>query len=201
MKYTTLPTKPGRYSDRNGDEWTLTEDLKWCYCMSSDPASRSTAEDWLPFTDAPTSTDDKVQRIENIKDIKVGDRVYFRNDPNAYKLMNLDRKNYLCVSLRLGGGPAWLCEELPDYMLIDNSFFDHAERPKPSWPEPEGTIPRMYLGADGNRYIYTPCGVVGIASWTYINDGYYAWSDAATLAKKRPEALPLREFTAPEEEK
>ena len=204
MKYTTLPTKPGRYIDRTGDELGLTEDLKWYHCRSMTPAPRLAVADWLPFTDAPDEgkpkdVDDKTQRIDSVDDLKNGDIVYFHDDPTGYPFMTY-RHCYIRVNLQRSSAPLWLCNALSGDVKVDKSFFDHAERPKPSWPEPEGTKMRMYLGADGELYIYAPLVLSHQAPWLYADDGHYVWGRSTTLAMKRPEALPLREFTTPEEQ-
>lgn len=210
MKYTTLPTKPGLYIDRRGDDWELTEDLEWYHYINSRPSPRPAVEKWLPFTDAPkddepTPPEDKARRIEYVSDIEAGDLVYFRDDPHGYQLIDADFEDCLRVSLDGSDAPSWLRGTFPDGVIVRASFFDHAERPTPSWPEPEGSQLRMYLGSDGKRYIYVPIDDRDEAPWLYVVDKNYtwstcAWSSAEDLARKHPEALPLRELTTPEEE-
>ena len=205
MKYTTLPMKPGRYIDRAGDAWTLKENSGWECKLLYNGGSRTEAEKWLPFTDAPdddkpTSTDDKMQRIDNVDDLKPGDLVHFHDDPRGYPFLFRLGGNYIHVALQWSGAPLWLCNALANDVMVDIEYFDHAERPKPSWPEPEGLTPRLYLGADGKRYKYTPDGKYDASPWMYQVGYKNFWQSAEWLATNRPEALPLREFTAPEEQ-
>lgn len=204
MKYTTLPTKPGRYLDREGDAWTLYADRGWIQVGSITAVGSGCARHYLPFTDAPeddkpTTAGDKMQRIDNVDDLKPGDLVYFRDDTRGYPFLVREHGHYIRVALCGRGIPLWLCNALSGDVVVDVKYFDHAERPKPSWPEPEGLTPRLYLGADGKRYAYVPDTEDDAEPWWYQVDCGTDWTYDEWLVEHRPEALPLREFTAPEE--
>ena len=208
MKYTTLPTKPGRYIDSRGDDWELTEDLEWYHYMNSRPSPRPAVEKWLPFTDAPnddepTPSEDKVQYIEDIKDIKEGDLVYFHDDPHGYRLIDAGCEDCLRVSLGGSDAPSWLRDIFHDVVLVRASFFDHATREveEPEWPHPSDLELHVYLGADGAKYLYMPNGESDRFPWvrfpTFDN---FRWWSADGLTRDHPEVLPLKELKLVQEE-
>ncbi|MEE8666880.1 MAG: hypothetical protein SOI13_01410 [Bifidobacterium mongoliense] len=63
-------------------------------------------------------------------------------------------------------------------------------------PAPEGLDARMYLGADGVRYIYAPDWPKDDEPWrTAAKTDEYDWVSGEKLLEAHPGCLPMREFT------
>ena len=128
-------------------------------------------------------------RINNIQDVHVGDMLFVKGRSDGFRVT--------CV--RPVGVDNPFCYGTA-YVSMDRFVYAERTVEEPEWPEPEGLTPHLYLGADGKRYAYVPDTEDDTAPWRYQVDCETDWTCAEWLVEHRPEALPLREFTAPEEE-
>lgn len=152
-------------------------------------------------------------RIDDIKDVKVGDTAYFKGDPVGYKVLKISvgppDGMLLAISLDVDELAPVIKYVLEDVLIkltawVRDSLFDHAERTveEPEWSHPTDNDMHVYQGADGAKYLYLPSFNGDTAPWHRLPfGGYNRWDDADGMTSSYPAALPLTELKlVPKEE-
>mgnify|MGYP006991882136 CR=1 FL=1 len=148
-------------------------------------------------------------RIDDIKDVKVGDTAYFKGDPVGYKVLKISvgppDGMLLAISLDVDELAPVIKYVLEDVLIkltawVRDSLFDHAERTF-EWPQPSDFELHVYLGADGKKYLYLPTYEYDVTPWHQLPYwGSKGWHDAEDIAMCYPTALPLKELKFVQEE-
>ena len=75
-----------------------------------------------------------------------------------------------------------------------SSRFDHATREVegPEWPKPSDRELHIYLGSDGEKYLYMPEYDCDCEPWRRLPS--HPWRDADGMTSSYPAALPLKEL-------
>ena len=135
--------------------------------------------------------------IDNLRDVHVGDMLFVKGRSDGFRVAGVFTDSLpfpFAVDIPFGYGFA--------YVNIDE--FDHAERTveEPEWPQPSDLELHVYLGADGNRYLYMPAYEGDTSPWRLLTyPGNAGWAGAEDMTKCHPAALPLRELKlVPKEE-
>jgi hypothetical protein len=83
--------------------------------------------------------------------VKVGDKAYFKGCDFGFTVSRTDNEDRYAPFTVVTPFSEYVCWAL-------SSRFDHATREveEPEWPDPHDLRLRIYLGADGKRYIYNP---------------------------------------------
>ena len=134
----------------------------------------------------------KTIRIDNLRDVHVGDMLFVKGRSDGFRVACVRPVN---VDNPFGYGFAY----------VNTDKFDHAERTveKLEWPHPSDLELHVYLGADGNKYLYMPTyDERDISPWHLLPySGNGRWADAEDMTKCHPAALPLKELKlVPKEE-
>jgi hypothetical protein len=119
--------------------------------------------------------------------VETGDEVYVKDCDFGFTVVDVDRSDKyrtLQVNNPLSG---------TGYCAL-TKLFDHATREveEPEWPDPHDLRLRIYLGADGKRYIYNPVNNGDTLPW--LIEGYSEWYSRKEMEAYYCDALPLTEL-------
>jgi hypothetical protein len=131
----------------------------------------------------------KIVAIADPMQVRIGDKAYFKDCDFGFTVSLVDKDDTIkpfTVVIPFSESVCWAL----------SSQFDHATREveEPEWPDPHDLDLELhiYLGADGNRYIYNPLDFDDPEPWTSDNStGFY---NRQRMAHMFPEALPLTEL-------
>lgn len=129
----------------------------------------------------------KIITINDPMQVEVGDKAYFKDCDFGFTVVEVERGDHyrkLSVNNPLSGYVYW---------AVDQQF-DHATREveEPEWPDPHDAKLHVYLGADGDKYLYMPTSEYDTCPWRRLpNDD---WRDAEEMTGRYPTALPLTEL-------
>lgn len=119
--------------------------------------------------------------------VETGDKVYVKDCDFGFTVVDVDRSDkYRTVQVNnpLSG---------TGYCAL-TKLFDHATREveEPEWPDPEDLRLRVYLGADGLRYIYNPFDDDDTKPWA--SERHFAYLPREGMEVYYRDALPLTEL-------
>lgn len=119
--------------------------------------------------------------------VKTGDKAYFKDCDFGFTVTEADADDAdtpIAVLNPLSGLRYW----------VSLSQFDHATREvkEPEWPDPHDINLRVYLGADGNRYIYNPIDEADTKPWT--PERHFTFRSREDMEANHHDALPLTEL-------
>ena len=129
----------------------------------------------------------KIITITDPRQVKVGDKAYFKDCDFGFTVSLVDKDDTIkpfTVTVPFSHLGYW----------VHSSRFDHAIREvdELEWPDPHDIKLRVYLGANGKRYICNPCSEQDTCPWTVENStGFYS---RQRMAHMFPEAIPLTEL-------
>lgn len=120
--------------------------------------------------------------------VDTGDKVYVKDCDFGFTVVDVDRSDKyrtLQVNNPLSG---------TGYCAL-TKLFDHATREveEPEWPDPHDLRLRIYLGADGKRYIYNPTEKKNVFS-QWLAEGSLSFHSRNAMESYYYDALPLTEL-------
>ena len=139
----------------------------------------------------------KTIRINDIKDVQVGDLLFVKGCSAGFRVAVV-RANSLLFPVAVDNPFAGSTS------CVSSDMFDHAERTveEPEWPKPSDSELHIYLGSDGEKYLYLPICERDSTPWKslpYLEGDI--WMSADEITKCYPAALPLKELKlVPKEE-
>jgi hypothetical protein len=119
--------------------------------------------------------------------VRIGDKAYFKDCDFGFAVSLVDNDDTIkpfTVVIPFSESVCWAL----------SSQFDHATREveEPEWPDPHDTRLRIYLGADGKRYIYNPIDEADTRPW--VAEGYSKYHSCESMEAYYHDALPLTEL-------
>jgi hypothetical protein len=120
--------------------------------------------------------------------VKVGDKAYFKGCDFGFTVSRTDNEDRYAPFTVVTPFSEYVCWAL-------SSRFDHATREveEPEWPDPHDLRLRIYLGADGKRYIYNPTEKKNVfCQW--LAEGSLSFRSRNAMESYYRDALPLTEL-------